>query len=1033
MAEFLIKGGFHGGEADALMPASAANERGFFERLDVADLNDRLLRAVHAHWLAPQRDLSELESFAEGPLGDDARRIVERLNETGRQAVLKDPRFCLTMPFWRAVLGEELRAVILVFRSPQEVAASLSERDGLDEPIGIHLWGAYYEAVLTGIAGLQVFPVAYNDLLDNPTKALEAVDETFEDFSVERAVQANTLDQELRHHHVQSEEPSAGPSTQLLNHLSGLQAGIAQGGVDTSVDSSVAMALRVAWSVDLHLRREIDVLVGERDEARLKLNENTEFLLRERDLSILQFEAQNNQLHSVVLDTTERLERQRDDAREAHRLTGQQLAEIRRRLSDYEGSRAAGFARRLWATKRRIRAVKKRLARRSSVTEQSEPDIVDASTLPPVILPSFDEPLVSIVIPIYGQLGMTAGCLRSIEQGTEHIPYEVIVVDDCSPDDSSVWLDRCSNVRIVSNETNQGFLHSTNSGVAVARGRYICLLNNDTEVHTGWLAALLRPFRDFADVGAVGAKLVYPDGTLQEGGGIVFSDASGWNFGRHGDPDRPEVNFVREVDYCSAACLLVRKDTWNELGGFDVRYAPAYYEDTDLAFALREIGKKVLYQPAAVVTHFEGISHGTDETQGLKAYQVRNQAAFQQKWLEALRDQNLPGSSPRLASWRGAGRRVLVIDHEVPAADQDSGSVRMAAILDLLVDDGFKVSLLPQNRYRREPYCSELFAKGVEVLYGNADIDSHLFDIRSDLAFVIVSRPNVAQEFIPLLRQLAPDVPLVYDMVDFHGLRLKRRSETRGDSADLEESTQIARMEQQFARDSDHVLAITADEAELMRDLEPSAKISVLPNVHRSQRSKALFDDRNGVLFIGSYRHVPNQDAIDWLLGEIMPLVWQKDATIVFHLVGSDLPDNLLALDDPRIVVHGWLPHLDDVFEQVRLTIAPLRFGAGLKGKVGDSLARGVPCVSTDIGAEGFGPVADVLHRAESASDLADLVVRSHGDHADWDERSVRGVQLIDEHFGYEAARVAVTDLCETLGVAAGSGRGRQSYRIGGN
>ena len=546
MAEFLIKGGFHGGEADALMPASAANERGFFERLDVADLNDRLLRAVHAHWLAPQRDLSELESFAEGPLGDDARRIVERLNETGRQAVLKDPRFCLTMPFWRAVLGEELRAVILVFRSPQEVAASLSERDGLDEPIGIHLWGAYYEAVLTGIAGLQVFPVAYNDLLDNPTKALEAVDETFEDFSVERAVQANTLDQELRHHHTQSEEPSAGPSTQLLNHLSGLQAGIAQGGVDTSVDSSVAMALRVAWVADLHLRREIDVLVVERDEARSKLDENTEFLLR-----------------------------QRDDAREAHRLTGQQLAEIRRRLSDYEGSRAAGFARRLWATKRRIRAVKKRLARRSSVTEQPEPAIVDASTLPPVILPSFDEPLVSIVIPIYGQLGMTAGCLRSIEQGTEHIPYEVIVVDDCSPDDSSVWLDRCSNVRIVSNETNQGFLHSTNSGVAVARGRYICLLNNDTEVHTGWLAALLRPFRDFADVGAVGAKLVYPDGTLQEGGGIVFSDASGWNFGRHGDPDRPEVNFVREVDYCSAACLLVRKDTWNELGGFDVRYAPA--------------------------------------------------------------------------------------------------------------------------------------------------------------------------------------------------------------------------------------------------------------------------------------------------------------------------------------------------------------------------------------------------------------------------------------------------------------------------
>ncbi|MCH9803815.1 glycosyltransferase [bacterium] len=988
VAEFLIEGGFHGGEPDAMMPASAENERGFFERVDVADLNDRLLRAVHAHWLAPPLDTSELVELAGGPLGDEARQVLASIGASSEEILLKDPRFCLTLPFWRAVLGGELRAIVLVFRKPQDVVASLLKRDGLAEPIGVHLWTAYYQEALAATKGLPVFPVAYDDLLSDPKRALEALNDAFEGFSVTRAIESNTLDQRLRHHNENSEEQLTGQAAEVLNYLVGLQAGIGQDAPALAVDGSVATALGVAWIVDRHFGHELVEVIHERDEARSRV---------ERQRLVL--------------------ERERDDAREAHRLTGQQLAETRRRLSDYEGSHAAGFARRLWATKRRIREAKKRLPSRSRLVEQPKPEVVDAGVLPPVSLPTFDEPLVSIVIPIFGQLAMTAGCLRSIERATEHVPYEVIIVDDSSPDESLIWLDRCANVRVIANSTNQGFLRSTNIGAAAARGSYVCLLNNDTEVHPGWLTALLRPFNDADDVGAVGAKLVYPDGKLQEGGGIVFSDASGWNFGRTGDPDAPEVNFLREVDYCSAACLLVSKEVWDALGGFDERFVPAYYEDTDLAFALRDKGKRVLYQPAAVVTHFEGVSHGTDETQGMKAYQVQNQATFQNKWSKVLPNQQAPGSSPRRASWRGAGPRVLVIDHEVPAPDQDSGSVRMAAILELLSDSGFKVSFLASNRFRREPYCSQLQSKGIEVLYGQSDVEPHLIDIRSELAFVSVSRPNVAQKLMPLLRRLAPDVPVVYDMVDFHGLRLKRRSEMRREPSDLDESARVADMEKGFARDADHVLAITADEAALMRELEPAAKVSVLPNIHRSPQSLAGFDERNGVLFIGSYRHVPNQDAIDWLLSEIMPRIWEQDDSITFHLVGSDLPDELLRIDDPRIVVHGWLPHLNDVFERVRLTIAPLRFGAGLKGKVGDSLARGVPCVSTDIGAEGFGPVADVLLVANTADELADLVVQTHNDAASWTERAAEGALLLDQHFGYAAARNALASLLVELDV----------------
>ena len=171
-----------------------------------------------------------------------------------------------------------------------------------------------------------------------------------------------------------------------------------------------------------------------------------------------------------------------------------------------------------------------------------------------------------------------------------------------------------TGLRIVTNDENLGFLRSCNRAAAQARGRYLVLLNNDTLVLPGWLDALLQTAKDGEDVGAVGAKLIYPNGLLQEAGGIVWQDGSAWNWGRGEDPEDPRFQYVRQVDYCSAACLLVPKALFDELGGFDDRYAPAYYEDTDLCFAIRARGKRVLYQPAAQVVHFEGVSHGTDES-----------------------------------------------------------------------------------------------------------------------------------------------------------------------------------------------------------------------------------------------------------------------------------------------------------------------------------------------------------------------------------------------------------------------------------
>ncbi len=279
-------------------------------------------------------------------------------------------------------------------------------------------------------------------------------------------------------------------------------------------------------------------------------------------------------------------------------------------------------------------------------------------------LPVFDKPQVSIVIPVYNQARYTFNCLLAVAGNTSGIPYEVIVVNDGSDDETADVLSRVRNLRVVNHAENMGFVHASNRGVRESRGKYVVLLNNDTQVHDGWLRALVDVAEEDETVGLVGAKLVFANGSLQEAGGIVWRDATALNYGRHDDPEKPEYNYLRDVDYCSAACILVRRDVFDQVGGFDERYAPAYYEDTDLAFAMRELGYRVVYQPRAVVSHFEGVTSGTDTYKGARRYQEINRRKFREKWRETL-DSKHPERARELvlapeAQPTGKGRNKVV-------------------------------------------------------------------------------------------------------------------------------------------------------------------------------------------------------------------------------------------------------------------------------------------------------------------------------------------------------------------------------------
>ena len=619
-----------------------------------------------------------------------------------------------------------------------------------------------------------------------------------------------------------------------------------------------------------------------------------------------------------------------------------------------------------------------------------------------------EKPLVSIIVPAYNHFKYTSLCLWSILNNTKGIDYEVIIADDASTDATSDIGKRIPNVIHSRHQRKMGFLHNCNSAAKKARGKYILFLDNDTQVQPDWLPELLKTAENDEKIGIVGPMLVYPDRTVRSAGCIVLSDGNVIEYGRGKLPEASCVSYRKDVDSISEVCLMIRHELWEKIGGFDEQFAPLYYEDVDLAFAVRAEGMRVVYVPSSVVVHFDRISSDSDLSYEEKNDQAINREKFCNKWKEVLMTEQATSSDLFTARDRSAGKKVLLfVDDQILTPDRDCGSRASFTYLRFFADCGFNVKFMPRLQHMTSEkwrYASDIGEMGVELI-----MESHVEWLRANgryLDYVYLNRPGPAIELLPLLKRYTC-ARILYQGHDLHHWRMEREYKLHPNPELAAKAKEMRNIESAIFSEVNCSFMFSDVEVKKIKGMLPHVNADSVPlfvmNVEMMDHFTYKAEEREGLMFVAGFGHPPNADGILWFINEVWPLVLAKYPSVVLSIAGSSMPKSVSDLASQNVRILGCISdeELHNLYSRARLSIVPLRYGAGVKGKVVEALYHKIPVVTTSIGAEGI-PETPLVTVGDTAELFATRLVELYQNTGELNARSSAAKEFIGHYFAKE-------------------------------
>ncbi len=623
---------------------------------------------------------------------------------------------------------------------------------------------------------------------------------------------------------------------------------------------------------------------------------------------------------------------------------------------------------------------------------------------------------VSIIIPCFNNLFYTLLCLYFLLIHKSIYKFEIIVIDDNSTDDTNKYLANLNSIRYLKNDINEGFITSCNKAANQASGKYLMFLNNDTLIFPNWLDSLITTLENNESCGLVGSHLLNFDLNTQEAGGLIYQNGEAGNFGRNLPYNHPKLSYFKEVPYCSGASIAIPKALWHDVNGFDELYKPAYYEDTDLAFKIRQAGYKVYYQPDSKLIHFEGLTSGRDTSTGTKAYQLTNQEKFYQKWCKELL--NYPQKSEKKSSinYFSQGKSLLYVEHNHIHPDRDAGSQLNFTMLKIFKELNYDVTFVSVNELNYDDSIKALQDNGIECLY--APFYNSILEIieKNEYDYVVLSRSTIALKYLWSIRQLLPLAKIIFMVHDLAYLRELREAENTSKKIDTISHEFFKAQELHCINSADLSLVLSSKEQAMLADLCPKANIGRINFIMELHSIIPKFEYRKDILFIGGFLHSPNVDAVLYFIKSIFPIIRKQNPDLKFYIIGQNPPPEIEKLANDNIILLNQLPNIDHHLESARLTIAPLRYGAGAKGKVATSISYGVPAIVTSIASEGMG----LTHKSEvlianTEIEFANAVLKLYNDEQLWNKMSKACIEFAKLNYSVASTKINIQKLISNL------------------